>query len=136
MGSQFRGRDVASSFGYARPNNAIRNPIPKQLKQSHASLMKLSYYKGVGKTPTPNHKRHNHCIYTYIYIYISEAGMYKLLFRSNNKTMNRLFFMLGLFRGAPRNQEIFSVHHKTTCLKYTTTDKRRYNWLCTIIDNN
>ena len=71
----FKGNDIASILGYARPNNAVREHIPEKFKQSYQSLI-----SSVGPPKTGGLDHNDKTT-----LYINEAGLYKLIFRSKNK---------------------------------------------------
>ena len=75
----FKGNDVASILGYACPGKALIDHVPDRFNQSYESLIGLSSNEGMGKPPLVNNNE-------VIAIYISEAGMYKLIFRTKNHT--------------------------------------------------
>ena len=69
----FRGNDVAEVLDYARPRKAIQDHIPDKYK---STLRELINKGGSPNTVLPDH---NDLISTFI----NEAGLYKLIFRSN-----------------------------------------------------
>ena len=71
----FRGNDVAEILGYSRPRNAVKDHVPDKYKNTLENLMLAS---GSTKTMLPDHNDK-------IAVFISEAGMYKLVFKSKAK---------------------------------------------------
>ena len=71
----FRGNDVAKVLGYSRARDAIKDHVPDKYKNTLENLMIAS---GSAKTPLPDHNDK-------IAVFISEAGMYKLVFKSKAK---------------------------------------------------
>ena len=71
----FKGVDVATSLGYLRPRNAVCDHVPHKFKKSRSQLTSAS---SVLKTPTldPNDGK---------VMFISEAGLFKLVFKSKTK---------------------------------------------------
>ena len=71
----FKGVDVATSLGYLRPRNAVCDHVPHKFKKSRSQLTSAS---SVLKTPTldPNDGK---------VMFISEAGLFKLVFKSKAK---------------------------------------------------
>ena len=69
----FRGNDVAEILGYSRPRNAVKDHVPDKYKNTLENLMLAS---GSIKTMLPDHNNK-------IAVFISEAGMYKLVLKSN-----------------------------------------------------
>ena len=72
----FRGNEVAKILGYSRPRDAIKDHVPDKYKSTLENLMLAS---GSAKTPLPDHNDK-------ISVFVSEAGMYKLVFKSKAKT--------------------------------------------------
>ena len=79
----FKGVDVATSLGYLRPRDAVYDHVPHIFKKSRSQLTSAS---SIGKTPTldPNYGK---------VMFISEAGMYKLVLKSNKL---QAFFVINL----------------------------------------
>ncbi len=71
----FRGNDVATILGYARPRDAIRDHVPEKCKSTLGNLMPAS---GSARSPPPDHNAK-------ISVFISEAGLYRLVFKSKAK---------------------------------------------------
>ena len=71
----FRGNDVAKVLGYSRARDAIKDHVPDKNKSTLENLMLAS---GSAKTPLPDHNDK-------ISVSVSEAGMYKLVFKSKAK---------------------------------------------------
>ena len=71
----FRGNDVAKVLGYSRPRDAIKDHVPDKYKNS---LDNLTLASGSAEAPLPDRNEK-------ISIFISEAGMYKLVFKSKAK---------------------------------------------------
>ena len=71
----FRGNDVATILGYATPRYAIRDHVPEKCKSTLENLMLAS---GRGKSPLPDRNDR-------ISAFISEAGLYRLAFKSKAK---------------------------------------------------
>ena len=72
----FRGNDVAEILGYSRPRNAIKDHVPDKFKNTLENLMIAS-----GSTESMLPDRNDK-----ISTFISEAGLYKLVFKSKAKT--------------------------------------------------
>ena len=71
----FKGHDVASMLGHAQPRNYIRDHVPEKVSSLICS---------VGRTETV-HLDYNDKHTIYINEAVNEAGLYRLVFRSNNK---------------------------------------------------
>ena len=71
----FKGNDVATILGYSRPRNAVKDHVPDQFKNT---LENLTLASGSTETVLPDRNDK-------ISIFISEAGMYKLVFKSKAK---------------------------------------------------
>jgi hypothetical protein len=66
---------VAAILGYSRPRDAIRDHVPEKYRKTLETLMVAS---GSAKSPLPDRNDK-------ISVFISEAGMYKLVFKSKAK---------------------------------------------------
>ena len=73
----FRGTDVASALGYARPRNAVRDNVDERDRETLQNLM------GTADVPTLEY-------HVATQVFISESGLYSLILRSN-KPEARLF---------------------------------------------
>ena len=73
----FRGTDVASALGYARPRNAVRDHVDEQDRETLQNL------RGTADVPPLEHN-------VATQVFISESGLYSLILRSN-KPEARLF---------------------------------------------
>ena len=99
----FRGNDVAEILGYSRPRNAVKDHVPDKYKNTLENLMIAS---GSAKTPLPDHNDK-------IAVFISEAGMYKLVFKSKAKMQrhSRIGSAPGCSRPSARPAPTRYQHH-------------------------